>query len=302
LGLNLNMFQVVFFSLFIVFAFGGSSVLHTAYSTAQTGLGTYYGGTTGGACGFGTMIPSFVAQPGATATSTSIRQVAINPTYFAQSLGCGMCVSMKGTGTGSGTSPISTSAFTVFVSDLLPSGKSGDIDIGGSGDGSWAISWKAVPCPVGSAKFSYRLTGSNTWYLKLQVVGHSVPVQSVEFVTGGTAYPGVRTSDNYFMLPSNFPTPVTFPISINVVDTNGKKVSDTISSLTNDVLMKGKVQFTDTTIGAVEDTSAMGVDFAQNSGAVIGLIVGCVLSLLVLLVVIILIVVKKRKSQVMETA
>jgi expansin (peptidoglycan-binding protein) len=290
------MFQVVIFSLFFVFAFGSSAV-HSAFSTTQTGHGTYYGGTTGGACGFGTLVPSFVNNP-----KSPITQVAINPTFFAGSLGCGMCVSMKGTGTGSGATPISTSAYTVFVSDLLPSGGSGDIDIGCSGDGSWDISWKAIPCPVGTVKFSYKLEGSNTYYLKLQVVGHSVPVQSVEFVKGSTAYPGVRTSDNFFTLPGTYPTPVTFPITINIVDTNGKKVTDTINSLTNDVLIQGKVQFTDTTIGAVEETSAIGVDFAQNPGLVIGLIVGCVLALIVLLVVIILIVVKKRKSQVMETA
>jgi len=294
LGLNL-MFQVVIFSLFVVFAFG-SSVLHTAFTTTQTGYGTYYGGTTGGACGFGTLTPSFVS---------SLKQVAMNPNFFAGSLGCGMCVSMhgiSGSGAGSGSTPVSTTAFTVFVSDLLPSGGNGDIDIGTSGDGKWVINWKAIPCPVGTGKFSYKFEGSNPYYLKLQVVGHSVPVQSVQFVKGSTAYPGVRTTDNFFTLPSNFPTPVTFPISINIVDTNGQKVSDTISSLSNDVLIQGKAQFTDTTIGAVEDTSAISVSFAQNPGLVIGLIVGCVLSLLVLLVVIILIVVKKRTSQVMETA
>jgi len=289
------MFQVVIFSLFFVFAFG-SSVLHTAFTTAQTGNGTYYGGTTGGACGFGTLVPSFVTNP-----TNNIRQVAMNPTFFAGSLGCGMCVTMKGTGSGSGKNPISTTAFTVFVSDELPSGGKGDIDIGTSGDGKWGISWKAIPCPVGSSKFSYKFAGSNPYYLKLQVVGHSVPVQSVEFVYGSTAYAGSRTSDNFFTLPGGFPTPVTYPLTINVIDTNGQKVTDTISAMSNDVLIQGKAQFTDTIIGAVEDTSAIGVSFAQNPGLVIGLIVGCVLSLLVLLVVIILIV-KSRKSQVMETA
>jgi len=290
------MFQVVIFSLFFVFAFGSSSVLHTAYATAQTGSGTYYESTTGGACGFGTLTPSFV--------TSSIRQVAMNPNFFAGSLGCGMCVSMKGTGSGSGKNPVSTTAFTVFVSDLFPTGGNGDIDLSSSTgeDGKWVISWKAIPCPVGTGKFSYKFEGSNIYYLKLQVVGHSVPVQSIEFVKGGTAYPGVRTTDNFFTLPSTYPTPVTFPLSINVVDTNGQKVSDTINSLSNDVLIQGKVQFTDTIIGAVEDTSAISVSFEQNPGVVIGLIVGCVLSLIVLVVVIILIVLKKRNTPVMETA
>jgi len=284
--------MLVILSLFFVLSFG-SSVLNTAFKTAQTGSGTYYGGTTGGACGFGTMVPSFVK-------SSNIQQVAMNPTYFAGSLGCGMCATMHGTGSGSGATPISTTAFTVFVSDLCPECAAGDIDIGKSGDGRWGISWKAIPCPVGTQKFSYKFAGSNPYYLKLQVVGPSVPVQSVQFVKGSTAYAGVRTADNFFNLPSGFPTPVTFPLTINVIDTNGQKVTDTISSLTNDVLIQGKAQFTDTTIGAVEDTSAISVSLAQNPGLVIGLIVGLVLALLVLLVVIILLV-KSRKA-VMETA
>jgi len=257
------MVQVVLFSLFIVFAFAGSSVLHAAYSTAQTGFGTYYGGTTGGACGYGTLTPSYVLPQGKTTPATSIKQVAINPTYFAGSLGCGMCISLKGTGSGSGANPVSSSAVTYFVSDLLPSGGAGDIDLGISGDGKWGVSWKAVPCPVGSAKFSYKFQGSNPYYLKLQVVGHSVPVESIEFVKGSTTYPGARTGDNYFTTPGSFPTPIAYPLTINIIDTNGKKVTDTISSMTNDVLIQGKVQFTDTTIGALEDTSALSVDFAQ---------------------------------------
>jgi len=208
----------------------------------------------------------------------------------------------EGPGSGSGSTPISSTAFTVFVSDLCPScGAPGGIDIGSSGDGAWTITWQAIPCPVGTQKFSYKFEGSNPYYLKLQVVGHSVPVQSVQFVSGSTAYAGVRTSDNFFTLPSGFPTPVTFPLTINIIDTNGQKVTDTIAAMSNDQLIPGKAQFTDTTIGAVEDTSAIGVSFAQNPALLIGLIVGCVLSLLVLLVVIILLV-KWRKSPVMETA
>lgn len=49
---------------------------------------------------------------------------------------------------------------------------SGDLDFYTPGDGKWEISFDAVDCPdVSGSKgnIQYRFTGSNGWYLKLQI-------------------------------------------------------------------------------------------------------------------------------------
>ena len=48
----------------------------------------------------------------------------------------------------------------------------GDLDLYIEGDGKWDISFDAIDCPdvTGSeGNIQYRFTGSNGWYLKLQI-------------------------------------------------------------------------------------------------------------------------------------
>lgn len=211
--------------------------------------------------------------------------------------GCGMCVQMQATGTGSGANPISKTTQTVFTHDLCGGCATNDLDLAVSGDGKWGITWKAVVCPVGSEKLKYKFQGSNPYYLKVQVVSNSLPLSKVEFVIGGNTYTATHSGDNYWISPSGMPQVTTFPLSVNVYSTAGEKLSDQISSLTNNVLLNGVkgVQFKGTS-GIEEDTSAVsGVDLSVN--AIIGISVGCGVLAVVLIVVIVLVVVRRRRQQ-----
>lgn len=271
-----------------------STVISDAFKTTQSGgFGTYYGVTTGGNCGYGSLYPSF---------ASSLIKVALGPAMYQGndgiSGGCGVCISMQGTGTGSGANPISKTAFTVFAHDQCPECAKTSIDLSTSGDGKWGITWKAVACPVGSEKLKYKFQGSNTYYLKMQVVGHKLPLSKVEYVFGGKAYAATRSQDNYWV-SNGIPTPVTFPITVNVYATSGEKVTDTVASLINDKLQNGGkgVQFAGTS-GAVEDQSAT---THMDSNTLVGIAVGCVVAA-VLLVVIIVIFVRRRHTAVEEVA
>jgi len=211
--------------------------LQSAFTTTQSGYGTYYGGTTGGNCGYGTLIPSWASS----LTLVAMNQIQYTGNY--QSEGCGMCVSMNGTGSGSGATPVST--FTAYVTDRCPECGKGSIDIGKSGDGRWAIEWKAITCPVGSYKIQYKFQGSNSYYIKVQVVGHSIPIENVNFIVNGKYYAASRTQDNFWNAPSSMSTPFSFPLTVQLISLDGQKLTDIIPNLANDVLISGqnKVQF-----------------------------------------------------------
>jgi len=208
--------------------------------------------------------------------------------------GCGVCIQMQATGTGSGSNPISKTPQTVFAHDLCGGCATGSLDLAVAGDGSWGITWKAVVCPVGSEKLKYKFEGSNPYYLKVQVVSNSLPLSKVEFVVGSTTYPATHTSDN-FWTTSSLANP-TFPLSVNVYSTAGVKLSDQIPSLTNGVLLNGVkgVQFTGTS-GLEEDQSAV-MDGNLDVNVVIGISVGCVV-LLVVIVVIVVVMIRRRRMQ-----
>jgi expansin (peptidoglycan-binding protein) len=230
-----NILVITFTLLSTIFA----ADLLTAFSTKQTGDGTYYGGTTGGNCGYGTLIPSF---------ASSLTLVAMNKDQYigaSQSQGCGMCVSMRGTGSGSGANPVSTSYFTAFVTDQCPECLTGSIDIGKSGDGRWGVEWTAVNCPVGSETLRYKFEGSNDWYLKVQVVGGRIPISSVEFNVGGNYYLASRTQDNFWESTGSMPKPFSWPLTVRITPISGSAVIDAIPYRSDAVLIQGSkyVQF-----------------------------------------------------------
>jgi len=281
--------------LFISPILSTSGVISTAFTTTQSGQGTYYGPSTSGACGYGSLFPNF---------TNSLTKVALSTTMYQGddgiAGGCGVCIQMQGTGTGSGQNPISKTTQTVFAHDEWDGCATGSLDLAITAGGSWGITWKAVVCPVGSEKLKYKFQGSNPYYLKVQVVSNSLPLSKVEFVVGSTTYPTTHTSDN-FWTSSSVPPP-TFPLSVNVYSTAGEKLSDQIPSLTNDVLLNGVkgVQFSGTS-GLEEDQSAV-MDGNMDTNMVIGISVGCVVLLVVVVIVAIIVVVIRRRRSQLEVA
>jgi len=195
------------------------------FFTQQTGEGTYYGGgDSTAACGL-YPLPAF---------ASSLTRVALNTDQFQSgdlSQGCGMCVTLHGTGSGNGADPIIGPIYA-YVNDLCPGCSNGDLDLGINGDGRWQIEWKANDCPVGDTYLQYLFQGSNDYYIKVQVRNNRVPVSRFEFQGGdGVWYVGVRTSDNFWTAPSGFPFPFTFPLEVRVTSVADNQVLDSVPEL-----------------------------------------------------------------------
>jgi len=232
-------------------------------------------------------LPAFVDR-------NKIVPVALNSNqYIGDNLsqGCGLCIQLSGTGAGSGASPISKTPFTVFVHDQCPGCATGDIDLSESGDGRWKISWTAVPCPVGSDKFSYKFQGSNPWYIKLQIVGHKLPLSTVTANIGGSYKALSRTQDNFWVISPG--SQIAFPLTIKVTSTSGETVTDKIASITNDILIAGNAQFTGTSGAMTEEIASPPI--SSETAIYIGIGIGCTM-LVVVIVVIVLVVIRSHRD------
>jgi len=202
--------------------------LANLFTTKQTGQGTYYGTTSQGTCSILSPRPAF---------ANGMKTVAMNQPQFSGgdvSMSCGMCVQVTGTGKGSGSNPI-TGTFLAVVADLCPECKTGDLDLAVSGDGRWNINWVAVDCPV-QGNLQYSFSEKNSYYIKMQVRNHRIPVKAVQFQgKDGKWYKGSRTIDNYFEAPS-YPYPVAFPLQVQIQGLNGAWVTDKVGSQSTSVI------------------------------------------------------------------
>jgi len=260
----------------------GTTSIPSTFTTTQTGSGTYYGPNTSGNCGYGTLLPSWASKT-----------VAINAAQYAGaslSQGCGLCVSVKGDGTSG--NPFPTTATTYLVTDQCPGCSTGDLDFALNGNGKWGISWVAVACPTKGAPWSYKLAGSNEYYVKIQVVGPMVPVFGLSL--SGTAC--TRTADNFFTCSGNWAAGASIPVV--VTSCFGENVSDTLkvtsAGLTgmNGVLIASTKQFTKASAAESDATAAQPMD--DSTYIAIGVV--CAI-LFVLLVVLIVFAIKRRANR-----
>lgn len=104
------------------------------------GDGTYYGDNGWAGYCAGNMPNAGKAWPPASYGT----RVALNSPQFGPHgtvAPCGRKLMFRGTGSGSGGNPISTSWQPGIVTNLCPECKYGDLDLGVAGDGRWGIEW-----------------------------------------------------------------------------------------------------------------------------------------------------------------
>lgn len=154
------------------------------YNKEYPGEGTYYGFTTGGNCAM---------RGGLSSMYNGMVPVAINDEQYADSMSCGACLEVEGSGKGIGGTPIK-GKFKAYVHDRCPECKKGDVDLSKSGDGRWHVKIKFIPCPNDNEP-SFLFEGSNSFYKKLQFRGGKYPVGAM--VIDGIR--GVKTQDNFFI-------------------------------------------------------------------------------------------------------
>jgi len=208
-------------------------IVNPLFSTITSGQGTYYGQyTSGGECSL---------DPTPTAGLNAANTVAIATNLYNKATACGLCLSVTGSGVGSGASPI-TGTRIVYVNNECPSCATDGIDFGISGDGVWDITYEAVPCPVGSTLIQYQFkSGSGPTWIGIQARNTKYPVYKLELEVGGTYVSLPLQPYNYFV--QSFSTAVTFPAQIRLTSSNGEQVIDTLSSIQNGVIIQGTKQF-----------------------------------------------------------
>ncbi|XP_060554385.1 uncharacterized protein LOC132715407 [Ruditapes philippinarum] len=186
--------------------------IYNLYRSVSFGDGTYYGNKAGGLCQLN--VPSL---PSVAYAVDAL--VALNKPQMFGSSACGICLRVNGTGQGLGLDPIQGS-FTVYVKDLCPECKAGDVDFAKKADGRWDISIQAIQCPV-SGHIEYTLQGSNDYYIKLQVRNDRVPTTTLFMYQHKKKIyvPLMRTRDGFWEFPKKdkrIEKPIRKPIKLRL--------------------------------------------------------------------------------------
>lgn len=216
--------QLLFLLLYFAFALNDIQVLNL-YKRAYSGDGTYYGKTENGMCTLNVPhLPSVASRVDAL--------VALNAPQMFGSSSCGICLQVNGTRQGRGLTPIK-GTYIVYVKDLCPECKPGDVDFALNGDGRWKISMQAIQCPV-MGNIEYKLQGSNNYYIKLQVRNDRMPTTTLlMYQKKQKAWVSLaRTRDGFWQFPRHDPKvdrPIQLPLQLLLYAPNGHVLHDVAS-------------------------------------------------------------------------
>lgn len=199
---------------------------------------TYYGNQGGrGKCTLNPLSPNIL---------NAIRRnnwivVAAAPGTYQESVGCGMCVEITGTGKGSGASPIIGNRKAMIV-DLCPKCRNKALDFAVAGDGRWKIHYRAIDCPTlggRKGKIQFRFQGSNPYFIKLQARNTKIPTAGMEILVNGKYHCMKRASDNFYIASGKTKTPLT----IRLTAVNGQQVTTRIPEIRNNFDFTSWAQF-----------------------------------------------------------
>ena len=197
--------------------------------TIHTGEATFYGGGYEGGCAMLDPVP------------TDIWITALNlPDYNNAEL-AGAYLEVTG----------ELGTINVLVTDLLPEGKKGDLDlytdafplIAPVEKGRVPISWKIIPLySAEDAPVSYKYKdGSTEFWTAVQVRNHRYPIEKLEYLSDdGTFVSLPRRNFNYFEAQGGLGKG---PFTFRITDIYGQTVIDYDIPFTPDEIQAGNVQF-----------------------------------------------------------
>ena len=220
-------------------AVSAGTVDYTLLSTQpQTGDVTFYNmdgkGDTEGACSFS---DNFAATNNLPWTKGVAVTIALNDAQFASGAACGLCVRFRGTGTGLGTTPLSSAWTRGFVNNRCPECAPGDLDLNAGGDGRWKVEWVATPCDVGGSKLQFDVVASNPFWASLVISNTAVPVAAVQVKMDGAWQDVPRAFNNQWAVHGDWEKAL--PLAIRATSVLGETVEDEVTGR----LTKGTVQF-----------------------------------------------------------
>lgn len=196
--------------------------------TVHTGDGTFYGGGYVGGCA--------MLDP----VSTDYWIVAMNLADYADGRLAGAYLEVTG----------ELGTINMLVTDLLPEGKKGDLDlyvdafplIAPAEKGRVPVSWKIVPLDIADkVPVSYRFKeGSSEFWCGVQLLDHRYPIAKLEYLNSDGEFVEIkRRPYNYFESMDMGPGPFTF----RATDIYGQVIVDRDIPLVLDEKIEGKSQF-----------------------------------------------------------
>lgn len=196
--------------------------------TIHTGEGTYYGGGYVGGCA--------MLDP----IDPNLYVCAMNITDYNNAMLAGAYIEVTSY----------NGSVKMLVTDLLPEGKKGDIDLNEDAfpliankiDGRVDISWKIIPLET-DEPVSFRFKeGSTQYWCGVQVLNHRYPIAKLEYLdSNGEFITLPREQYNYFISADMGAGPFTFRIT----DIYGQIITeeDIPLQLDDSVIVQGKNQF-----------------------------------------------------------
>jgi len=141
----------------------------------------------------------------------------------------------------------------VLVTDLLPEGKKGDLDlytdafplIAPVEKGRVPISWRIIPLDTAKDEpVSYKYKdGSTEFWCAVQVRNHKYPIETLEYLNQDGVFVSLpRRNFNYFEAASGLGKG---PFTFRITDIYGQTIIDRGIPFTPDEIQKGIVQFPD---------------------------------------------------------
>lgn len=196
--------------------------------TVHTGDGTFYGGGYEGGCA--------MLDP----VSRDYWIVAMNLEDYADARLAGAYLEVTG----------ELGTINMLVTDLLPEGKKGDLDlytdafplIAPVEKGRVPVSWKIVPLDIADkVNVSYRFKeGSSEFWAGVQLLDHRYPIAKLEYLNSEGEFTEIkRRPYNYFESRDLGPGPFTF----RATDIYGQVIVDRDIPLVLDKKIEGKSQF-----------------------------------------------------------
>jgi expansin len=191
----------------------------------HSGQATYYAATGDGNCMFG---PS----------PNDLMVAAMNNTEYDSSSVCGASIHVKGR----------LGEITVRIVDLCPECPVGNIDLSKQAfakiddtiQGRVPVTWWYVESQV-TGPIQYRVkTGSNPWWIGIQILNHRTPVVKLEAFYNGVWVTIPRMYYNYFVYASGLGPG---PFTLRVTDFYDQQLVDTNIPLTPDAITNGQANF-----------------------------------------------------------
>ena len=212
--------------LFIILALFSSLMAQPDSGTIiHSGQATYYAATGDGNCMLG---PSH----------SDLMVVAMNNTEYDGSSVCGASIHVKGR----------LGEITVRIVDRCPECPVGNIDMSPQAfakiddtlRGRVPVTWWYVESQV-TGPIQYRVkTGSNPWWIGIQVLNHRTPVVKLEALYNGVWVAIPRMNYNYFVYASGLGPG---PFTLRVTDFYGQQLVDSNIPLTPDAITNGQANF-----------------------------------------------------------